>query len=319
MLFLVYPGFKLLDLAGPLQVFNDAREPCGGAPAYRIAVVSLEGLPAESDTGLPVACDPARQWYRRPVHTLLVVGGEGVATASRDSRMITCVGRLQGRAQRVASVCTGAYLLAASGLLNGRRAVTHWEHCSDLAASYPQVQVESDPIFIKDGRTWTSAGVTAGIDMALAMVKEDLGRDPALSLARSLVTYMVRPGGQAQFSAALNRQVSDRSDRFGPLHAWLLGNLDRDLSVTTLAERANMSPRNFARIYRSQTGMTPAKAVEGLRAEAARALLEESDLQIGEIARLCGFGDDERMRRVFARALGVSPLDYRLRFQVSAR
>ncbi len=242
------------------------------------------------------------------------MGGDGAFAASRDPRTTKCINQLAESSGRVASVCTGAYLLAASKLLDGRRAVTHWEYCGAFAASHPDVQVERDPIYIKDEKIWTSAGVTAGIDLALAMVAEDLGRGSALSLARSLVAYVVRPGGQSQFSTALSRQTSDRSDRFGKLHAWMLDNLDKDLRVEVLAERSNMSPRNFARLYAAQTGMTPAKAVEGMRTEAARLLLEESDFSVGRIARLCGFGDDERMRRAFIRTLGVPPQDYRQRF-----
>ncbi len=315
--FLVYPGFKLLDLAGPLQVFNDALAHCQKAKAYRTVVISLQGGPVESDTGLPVPSEPLALWRHKPIQSFLVVGGDSALVASDNAQIIEAVRAIAERSARVASVCTGAFLLAASGLLEGRRAVTHWEYCTGFAAKYPDIRVETDPIFIKDGKIWTSAGVTAGIDLALAMVTEDLGKAPALSLARSLVAYMVRPGGQSQFSTTLNRQTADKSDRFEALHAWLLDNLDRDLRVEALAERSNMSPRNFSRLYAAQTGLTPAKAVEAMRLEAARRLLEETNFSVERIARLCGFGDDERMRRVFQRALNIPPQDYRRRFQWS--
>jgi len=206
-------------------------------------------------------------------------------------------------------------MLAAAGLLAGKRAVTHWELCEQLAEEYPLIRVESDPIFIKEGAIWTSAGVTAGIDLALAMLAEDLGRPAALDVARSLVSYMVRPGGQSQFSGALNRQLADVGGRFDALHHWIAQNLDRDLRVEILADHLNMTSRTFARSYVEHTGQTPAKAVETMRVEAARDLLESSDLSIAAVARHCGFGDDERMRCAFRRALHVSPQDYRQRFK----
>jgi len=213
----------------------------------------------------------------------------------------------------VCSVCTGAFLLAATGLLSGRRAVTHWRACADLQKRYPDIAVETDPIFIRDGAVWTSAGVTAGIDLALALVQEDLGRDHALRTAQRLVMFVKRPGGQSQFSTSLWAQGAD-DGTFDALHGWIASNLGTDLRVERLAEEAGMSPRNFARAYRAKTGSTPAKAIEAMRTEAARQLLEQTKQPVTRIAESCGFGDEERMRRTFLRNLGIGPSAYRARF-----
>ena len=211
-----------------------------------------------------------------------------------------------------ASVCTGAFLLAAAGLLDERRAVTHWTRCAELATRFPSVHVEPDPIFIRDGDVWTSAGVTAGIDLSLALVEDDLGRALALDVARQLVVFLKRPGGQAQFSAALSLQKS--GERFGELHAWIAENLAADLSVGVLAARVGMSERSFVRHYRAQTGTTPARSIEHMRLEAARRLLGDTALPVKRVAARCGFGTEETMRRGFLRSLGVSPQAYRERF-----
>jgi transcriptional regulator GlxA family with amidase domain len=212
----------------------------------------------------------------------------------------------------VASVCTGAFLLAASGLLDGRRAVTHWRSCDRLRERHPTVCVEEDRIYVRDGKVWTSAGVTAGIDLALALVEEDLGRDLALAVARHLVVFLKRPGGQSQFSTMLAAQSA--GDPFARLHQWMAAHLDADLRVERLAEAAGMSPRNFARVYVQRMGRTPAKAAEAMRIEAARRALEEGGASIEVVARRCGFGDEERLRRSFLRRLGVGPRAYRTRF-----
>jgi transcriptional regulator GlxA family with amidase domain len=216
------------------------------------------------------------------------------------------------RARRVASVCTGAFLLAAAGLLNGRRAATHWMHCAELARRYPAIRVEPDPIFVRDGAIWTSAGVTAAIDLALALVEEDVGRPVALAVARHLVMFLKRPGGQAQFSAALSLQGAE--DRFGTLHNWMAGRLSDDLSLPALARKAGMSERSFSRHYAEATGTTPARAVERLRVEAARRLLSDTRLPVKRIAARCGFGSEETLRRSFVRLLASTPQDYRARF-----
>ena len=313
--FLVYPGVKLLDLAGPLQVFADAARSGGGLPAYRTRVVSLDGGTIPSDTAVSVPSAPFAALAVEPVDTLLAVGGNGVFAAMQDTRLVEGLQRLAAGSRRVGSICSGAFLLAAAGLLSGKRAVTHWDHCARLAAYDPDIEVEDDPIYIEDGGVWTSAGVTAGIDLALAMVAEDLGRPRAMALARNLVTFMVRPGGQSQFSPVLARQVADAEGRFDGLHHWMAANLDADLRVEALADQAGMSPRTFARLYVEHTGQTPAKAVEAMRVEAARGLLETGDLPISQVAVRCGFGDDERLRRAFLRSLQVPPAAYRERFR----
>jgi transcriptional regulator GlxA family with amidase domain len=226
-----------------------------------------------------------------------------------------------GAARRVVSVCTGAFLLAEAGLLDGRRAVTHWTRCKALAERYPAIQVEPDPIFVRDGPVWTSAGVTAGIDLALALVEADLGQAAALAVARHLVVFLKRPGGQAQFSAALTLQGLEGlvENRFGRLHAWIAEHLADDLSVPALAREAGMSLRSFAGHHREATGVTPAEAVERLRLEAARRVLIETSLPVKRVAARCGLGSEETMRRTFLRHLGVNPQDYRSRFSVGTR
>ncbi len=312
--FVVYSDVKLLDLAGPLQAFNDATFE-DGKPAYKTAVASIDGSDVKSDTPLVISSQCLENWKRRNIDTLIITGGSGARAACEDKKLLNMVSRLATKANRVGSVCTGAFILAACGLLDGKRAVTHWESCNQLGEHFPLVKVETDPIFIKEENVWTSAGVTAGLDMALAMIAEDLGRTNSLNLARSLVSYMVRPGGQSQFSSFLDMQTNDTSGRFETLHKWMANNLEKDLSVEQLAAQTSMSPRNFARAYVSHTGQTPAKAVEALRIENARRLLEDTSTPVTSVALQCGFIDDERMRRAFMRRLNVSPNDYRLRFR----
>ncbi|MDN8003691.1 GlxA family transcriptional regulator [Burkholderia multivorans] len=313
-LILAFPRAQLLDVSGPLQVFASVNELAleRGRPApYVPRIVAADAGPVETSSGVAVVADSLRS-AARGIDTLIVAGGKGVHAASRDARLVRWVRRQADRARRVASVCTGAFLLAEAGLLDGRRAVTHWTRCDELAARYPNVRVEADPIFIREGTLWTSAGVTAGIDLALALVEEDLGRAVALDVARELVVFLKRPGGQAQFSAMLSMQRTD--DRFGELHAWIAEHLSADLSVPALAERARMSERSFVRHYRASTGRTPARAVEQIRVEAAQRLLGETGWPVKRIAARCGFGSEETLRRSFVRVLGVSPQEYRERF-----
>ncbi|EEE01156.1 GlxA family transcriptional regulator [Burkholderia multivorans] len=313
-LILAFPRAQLLDVSGPLQVFASVNELAleRGRPApYAPRIVAADAGPVETSSGVAVVADSLRS-AARGIDTLIVAGGKGVHAASRDARLVRWVRRQADRARRVASVCTGAFLLAEAGLLDGRRAVTHWTRCDELAARYPNVRVEADPIFIREGALWTSAGVTAGIDLALALVEEDLGRAVALDVARELVVFLKRPGGQAQFSAMLSMQRTD--DRFGELHAWIAEHLGADLSVPALAERARMSERSFVRHYRASTGRTPARAVEQIRVEAAQRLLGETGWPVKRIAARCGFGSEETLRRSFVRVLGVSPQEYRERF-----
>ena len=312
---LAFPDVQLLDVAGPLQVFSSANERAaerGLPPPYSPRVVG----PSASIGATAGLCFSAIPFPARatPVDTLVVAGGQGVMVAADDRELVGWVRERAARARRVASVCTGAFLLGAAGLLDGRRAVTHWEYCDRLARRHPLVRVDPDPIFVQDGRVWTSAGVTAGIDLALALVEEDLGRPLALAVARHLVVFLKRPGGQAQFSTALTLQSSD--DRFAALHDWIGANLDTDLSLHRLAARAGMSERSFGRRYAQATGMTPGRAIERLRVEAARQLLTETSIPVKRVARQCGFGTEETMRRSFQRVQGVGPNDYRSRFSV---
>lgn len=315
--FVVYPDIVLLDLVGPLQVFSHAPDPETGANGYECVVASFAGGMVETNTVVSIPSEPMSRYLNRQIHTLVVVGGAGAFKAMRDGALLDKIKNLSSAARRVCSVCSGALVLAATGMLDGHRAVTHWEDCKTLEEEFPGVRVEIDPIYIKDGRMWTSAGITAGIDMALAIVTEDLGRASALQVARSMVTHMARSGGQSQFSPALGRQVLDAAGRFEDLHQWIADNLQRDLRVEAMAKRTNMSARNFSRLYSRQMGMTPAKAVEVIRTEAARDLLEATDLGVKQVAAQCGFNDEERMRRAFMRLLSVSPSDYRQGFRAA--
>jgi transcriptional regulator GlxA family with amidase domain len=311
---LAYPAVQLLDVTGPLQVFastNDLVAKAGGTPPYLLRVVAKgrQGVTASAGVGLATHPLPRRG---AAVDTLMVAGGPGVEAAIADSGLLEWVGDRANKARRVASVCTGSFLLAASGVLDGRRAATHWSFCAELARRFPAVRVEPDPIFVRDGSVWTSAGVTAGIDLALALVEEDLGREAALAVARYLVVFLKRPGGQAQFSTALSLQAAE--DRFGALHDWIARHLADDISLPVLASQAGMSERSFSRRYAEATGLTPVHAVERLRVEAARRLLSESRLPVKRISQRCGFGSEETMRRSFLRLLATTPQDYRARF-----
>jgi transcriptional regulator GlxA family with amidase domain len=311
---LTFPAVQLLDVTGPIQVFasaNDLVAGAGSAPPYRLRLVTQGDEGVTSSAGVALAAGPLSR-QGEALDTLLVAGGQGVEAAATNPVLVDWVRQRAAQARRVASVCTGAFLLAAAGVLDGRRAVTHWKDCARLAQRFPAVRVEADPIFVRDGPVWTSAGVTAGIDLALALVEEDLGRSVALAVARYLVVFLKRPGGQAQFSAALALQAAD--DRFGALHDWINNHLDDELSLSVLADHAGMSERSFSRHYAEATGQTPARAIERLRVEAARRLLSESRTPVKRIAQRCGFGSEETMRRGFLRLLAVTPQDYRSRF-----
>ncbi len=311
---LTYPAVQLLDVTGPVQVFasaNDFVVNAGGTPPYRLKLVAQGSEGATASAGVTLAAGPLTQGGEA-LDTLLVAGGEGAEAAAENPVLVDWVRQRAAHARRVASVCTGAFLLAAAGLLDGRRAATHWMYCTRLAQRFPAVRVEPDPIFVCDGPVWTSAGVTAGIDLALALVEEDLGRSLALAVARYLVVFLKRPGGQAQFSAALALQAAE--DKFGALHVWINEHLADDLSLSVLAGQAGMSERSFSRHHAEATGQTPARAVERLRMEAARRLLSDSRTPVKRIAQRCGFGSEETMRRSFLRLLDVTPQDYRSRF-----
>src|SRR3954469_10146117 len=302
-----------LDVTGPAEVLAAASTAAArmGRSGYAVEVVAPGGgaIATGSSYGL-LASGPLEE-VRPPLDTLVVAGGAGARHARAD--VVARVAALAGRSRRVASVCTGAYVLAAAGLLDGRRATTHWAYCDELARLHPAIRVERDPIFVVDGPVRTSAGVTAGMDLALALVEEDLGPRVALEVARWLVLFVKRPGGQAQFSAQLAGQSAAR-EPLRELQAWMADHLADDLSVPALAARACMSERNFARAFKAETGMTPAVYVEALRVERARLALEGGAVPIDAVARRCGFGTVETLRRAFARRLGVSPGAYRDRF-----
>jgi len=312
---MAYPAVQLLDVTGPLQVFASANylmARADEAPPYVIRLVAPGGQNVVASAGIALVADPLSSLETR-VDTLIVAGGEGVNAASVDTELVDWVRERTRQARRTASICTGSFLLAAAGVLDGRRAATHWQYCAELARRFPALQVDSDSIFVRDGSIWTSAGVTAGIDLALALVEEDLGRKIALDVARYLVVFLKRPGGQAQFSEALSLQAAD--DKFGALHDWVREHLADDLSLSILAVRAGMSERSFSRHYAESTGLTPARAIERLRVEGARLLLTDTRLPVKRISQRCGFGSEETMRRSFLRLLSTTPQDYRARFR----
>jgi transcriptional regulator GlxA family with amidase domain len=309
---LAFRGAQTLDVTGPWEVFSIADRIAGDA--YRVEIVAPSKEPIRTGSGLGIVPDRRAGAVRGPLDTLLVAGGDGVLRAIEDDALVRWVARTARSSRRVASVCTGAYMLAAAGLLDGRRAATHWASAADLASRYPEVEVDAEAIYVQDGEVWTSAGVTAGMDLALALVEQDLGRDVALEVARWLVVFVKRPGGQSQFSSHLQAQVADR-EPLKELQGWMAANLTRDLSVPQLAARACMSERNFARAFGKEVGMTPGAYVEALRVDHARVRLESTGQKLEAVARDCGFGTVETMRRAFHRRLGVGPNAYRERFQ----
>lgn len=303
-LILLFPGVQSLDVTGPLEVF------AGAGAAYRVVTASPGGAAVRTSSGLTLVPDVDLPAGPAP-DTVIVPGGEG--TRDTDPRIVRWLRAHAAQARRVVSVCSGAFVLAEAGLLAGRRATTHWRVCGTLARRYPDVRVDPEPIFIRDGPIATSAGVTAGIDLALALVEEDLGRDVALTIARHLVMFLRRPANQAQFSAQLSAQVASRSG-LREVQRWVADNPHADLSIPALARRASLSPRQFARAFTAEVGETPGRYVDRVRLETARRLLEESDDSIDRIAGRCGYGTSEAMRRAFVRVLGVPPTEYRRRF-----
>ena len=308
-----FPGLQPLDVVGPAEVFGAVARL--GRGAYTVEVVARERHELASRTGgYAIVPTATTEECRGPLDTLLVAGGLGVREAERDEALVAWIARAAGRARRVGSVCTGAFLLAAAGLLDGRRATTHWASTAELARRYPAVTVDPEPIFVRDGSVWTSAGVTAGMDLALALVEDDLGAEVAREVARWMVVFLQRPGGQAQFSSHLAPPAAERPT-LRELQAWMADHLAEDLRVEVLAARTCMSTRNFARAFRRETGVTPGAYVEAMRVEAARQRLEASGEPIDAIAARAGFGTPETMRRAFARQLGVAPAQYRARFR----
>ncbi len=305
--FVVYPRITALDLVGPHEVFAYS----GG---YDVVVAGPEAGAVVTARGPGIVADRSLRSLRGALDTLVVVGGEGAFRAARDPQFVRSVSNLARRSRRVTSVCTGAFVLAAAGLLDGKRATTHWSACARMTERHPEIEVESDSIFVRDGDVWTSAGVTAGMDLALALVADDMGQDVARVVARQLVMYVQRPGGQAQFSAQLSAQRAAR-DPLRDLQGWIGEHPAEDNTVEQLAARVSMSPRNFARVFRAEVGCTPAAYVEQVRVEVARRLLETTALPVDEVAATAGFGTPDTLRRAFARRVGASPTEYRDRFR----
>ena len=303
---LIFPDFQILDAAGPISVFEIAGRFAGDAgPAIRLLAVNPG--PVKSTSGVEMLARGLRP--SSAITTLIVAGGRGVRTAAKCEKTLGFVRAMEKRGVRIASVCSGAYVLAEAGLLDGRRATTHWERTRHFITAYPKVKLEADQIFVRDGNIWSSAGISAGIDLALAMVAEDFGDEVAQKTARQLVLYHRRSGGQSQFSQLL--ELKAPNGRFAPLLAWAREHLDAPLRVEDLAERAGMSARHFTRAFVAETGTTPSKAIERLRIEAARARVQSSSEAIERVAETTGFRDPERMRRAFIRAFGQPPQSLR--------
>ncbi|MEU9416633.1 GlxA family transcriptional regulator [Streptomyces sp. NPDC048272] len=310
-LVVLYDGVQSLDVTGPVEVFAAvARFP--GRRGYEIRTVSPGGTPVRTSSGLTLVPDGDLESARPDAGTTLLVPG-GRYTGDFEPRITEWLRVHGGHAGRLVSVCTGGLLLAEAGLLDGHRATTHWVVCDQMARAYPAVTVEPDPIYVRDGRVTTSAGVTAGIDLALALVEEDHGRNTALVIARHLVVFLRRPGNQAQFSAQLAAQTA-RREPLRDVQQWIAEHPGEDLGVEALAARAALSPRHFARAFQAETGVTPGRYVERVRVEHARRLLEEGAEGVAQISRACGYGTPEALRRAFVRTLGQSPAEYRRRF-----
>jgi len=316
---LAYPDCQILDVVGPLEVFSRASrflQDTGRRrdDAYTVEILGLTRGTFRASSGLRLHADRRFDEPGPAIDTLLIAGGKGTPRVAADRSLMRWIAAQRRRVRRIGSICTGAFLLAEAGLLEGHRATTHWDHCEEFARRYPRVRLEPDTIYIREGALFTSAGVTAGMDLALALVEDDFGRDVALATARLLVMYLRRPGGQSQFSAQLAVQLAEH-EPLRDLQAWILEHPRHDLSVGALAKRAAMSPRTFARAFAREVGMTPAKFVASARVETARRLLEDSTQDLESICGASGLGSLESMRRTFIRNVGVPPGQYRQRFQ----
>ncbi len=304
---LIFPDFQLLDITGPIGVFETADYFAGKNSGYSIQVVSLDGGLIKSSIGLAIETEPLSKI--KSADTLLIAGGSGARNPNLDSGYVEFIKRIDKRCERVTSVCTGSFLLAKSGLIDGLSATTHWRHTAEMQQEFPAVKVQADAIWTRNGKYWTSAGVTAGIDLALALVSDNFGEEVAQKCAREIVVYYRRPGGQSQFSSINDLNI--HNGRFNELLAWIRENIDKPLQVEDLADQMTMSGRNFSRQFRNTIGETPAKIIERIRLEVARDLVENSDLTIEKIARHTGFNNLERMRRSFIRAFGQPPMTLR--------
>ena len=309
-----YAGVNLIDIAGPMQAFQSADELSQpDRRRYRLLTVSEAGGPIVTSPGITIETQPLSALEGESIDTLIVPGGLSRSGVFGLDELVGWLAANGGRPRRLCSVCTGAFLLADAGLLKGKRITTHWARAEELRRRHPDLDIDADSIFVADGSTWTSGGVTAGIDLALALIEADCGHQVAICIARQLVMFVKRPGGQSQFSAPLLLQTS-REVTFSTLHGWIAEHLDEPLTVERLAEKAAMSPRTFARTYTAQVGKTPAKAVEMIRLEAACRALTETDLPLKRIATDTGLGSEQNLRRVLQRQFGIGPADYRERF-----
>lgn len=307
------PGVQAIDVTGPADVFAEAAARIG-KPSYRVEIISPNAAPITCSGGIKILPHRTIHDPGEPIDTLIVAGVPSFKAILADHELMTWIAKQAPLARRFGSVCTGAFFLGAAGLLENRAVTTHWEYVSELAAAYPTARVEPDRLFVRDGPLCTSAGATAGIDLSLALVEEDYGRELALTVARWLVVFLKRPGGQSQFSAHLAAQITAKSP-IQEIQGWVLENLAADLSVESLSEHAAMSARHFARVFRQEGGMTPADFVEKARVDAARRLLEESSIPLQRVASRCGFSNVDALRRAFMRHVGVGPRDYRARFR----
>jgi transcriptional regulator GlxA family with amidase domain len=316
---LAFPGVQVLDVMGPLEVFSRTDRWMrdhgkASTPVYEVEILGLKKGSFLTSSGLRIYADRGIAEVARGIDTLMIAGGVGVAKYRAHAALLKWIQSQAKHVRRLASICTGAFLLAESGLLHGCRATTHWGHCESFAQDFPDIQLEPDTIFVQEGKLYTSGGVTAGMDLALALVEEDHGREVALAVARELVMYLKRPGGQTQFSAQLSVQMAEHQP-LRELQAYIQEHPSEDLSVDRLAQRVGMSPRNFARRFADDVGMTPARFVASVRIEHARRLLEETSESLESICDQSGLGTTESMRRAFMRTLGIPPGQYRARFQ----
>ena len=310
-----FANAQILDIVGPLQMLagvNDAR----GGGAYRLTILAERKGELATTSGIKLIADGAWGDLPKTIDTMIIAGGDGTREALRDKALLAAVRAAARKARRIVSVCSGSFVLAVAGLLKGKRATTHWQSTDDLARLFPDVTVEADAIYVRDGNVWTSAGVTAGMDLALALVREDFGDDMALAIARRHVVFLMRPGGQSQFSAHLSAEAQPQG-KLAKLLRWIPDHVGDELDIPALARKANMSERNFARVFREETGKTPAHFVECARIDAARRLLTQSETPVETVAVRTGFGSEERMRRAFQRQLKVSPASFRARFHVN--
>ncbi len=308
------PRAQAIDVSGPIGAFQEANRQSDGAARYAVRVLATEEAPTVEIDGLTILADGAISDAAFPIDTLLVAGTHDYRMAYEATSLQGWLRQAASRTRRIGSVCTGAFFLGAAGLLDGRQATTHWQHAAELAHRFPEADVLPDAIFVKDGPLYTSAGITAGIDLSLQLIEEDHGRALALKVARRLVVFLRRQGGQSQYSAQLAAQIAG-DDRIQAMQQWIEDNLKGDLSLTALADKAAMSVRNFSRVFRDQTGETPADYVELVRLDAARRLLEGGEASLQAVALACGFSNADVMRRAFLRRLGIGPSDYRQRFR----